>query len=393
MVKLKKKCGTLESFSRPRYYVSNSMGDDNEINEHCNQIGKKEVIIDLDYQQYLNNPEAQFGYGNDHDYGMFLENLKEDGDGKYTVEIPMSSDISLILSYEGKEENVVRKRNFKSDSKSVKAKVPEILSGFSGKAKTGISKTVMKSSEIGNEGSKNNVRGVASEERNRPVDENLIEVEEEAEIDSIPCKPSGEPSNKMNCVIIDESCAQFLDSPDKPGNSMELSHEHDHASIHQKDDGSCSDLEIITLDNIPCNEGDYTPFVPSKCFQSLPGEEGWDGIRTSNQSQFREKVMDLLKIPYDRQEFEKLWQEVTHRKPVQGVKELRHGRMKQYPTKTNGKSYLDWYQELRMKVDEFRHDRCKILYLLRGFFFWLENTAHEGAFQPWLDSLYLNALG
>ena len=54
--------------------------------------------------------------------------------------------------------------------------------------------------------------------------------------------------------------------------------------------------------------------------------------------------MDRLKIPYDRLEFEKLWQEVTYRKPVQGVRELRHGRMKPYPTKTNGKSYLDWYK-------------------------------------------------
>ena len=54
--------------------------------------------------------------------------------------------------------------------------------------------------------------------------------------------------------------------------------------------------------------------------------------------------MDLLKIPYDRQEFENLWREATYRKPVQGCKELRHGRMKPYPTKTNGKSYLDWYE-------------------------------------------------
>ncbi|XVF36994.1 hypothetical protein REPUB_Repub19eG0106700 [Reevesia pubescens] len=281
-----------------------------------------------------------------------------------------------------------RKRSFMSDSRIVKVKVSENLGGFLGKAKTETLKTVKKSCEIVNEGSKNKVRDVPSEERKSPVDEDTVK--EEAEVDSVPCKSSGEPSKKMNCVMIDPSFAQFLDS--YPGNSMELSHESDHTSIHQKNDGSCSDLEILEFDNITFNEGDFTPFVPSKCYQSLPGEESWGGIRTSSQSQFRDKLMDLLKIPYSREEFENLWREVTHRKPVQGVKDLRHGRMKPYSTKTGGKSFLDSHKELRMKVDEFRCDRRKLLYLLRGFFFWLKYSPHEGAFQPWLDSLFLNAL-
>ncbi|XWS21686.1 hypothetical protein CRYUN_Cryun30bG0075600 [Craigia yunnanensis] len=400
---LKKKRGMMESF-RPSY-GSNSKGDDKEINRHCYEIDMEEDSMDLEYETFLNNLK-QFGYGHDHDheeelemdphYKMFLENLKEDVDGEsYSVEILMSSGISEIIRYGGKEEgsfkNVDRKRNFKSDSKRVKAKVPETLGEFFREAKTEMPKTVKKSWEIRNEGSKNKVRDVPCEEIKTPVDEN--KVKEKAEVDFVPCKSSGEPSKKMNCDMMDKSWAQFLDSLDKPGNNMELSHESDDTSIHWKNDGSCSDLEIFELDNIPFHEGGYTPFVPSKCFQSLPGEESWDGIRTSNPSQFREKLMDRLKIPYDRLEFEKLWREVTYRKPVQGVRELRHGRMKPYPTKTDGKSYLDWYKELGMKIDEFRHDRCKILYLLRGFFFWLENTSHEGAFQPWLDPLYLNALG
>ncbi|KAK8308904.1 hypothetical protein V6Z12_D02G092600 [Gossypium hirsutum] len=163
-------------------------------------------------------------------------------------------------------------------------------------------------------------------------------------------------------------------------------------STHQKNDGSCPDVEVFTLDNMPLCKGDYTPFVPSKCYQSLAGEECGDGIRSSSPSLFREQLMDLLKTPYNREEFQNLWRDVTQRKPVQGVKDLRHGRMKSYSTKTVGKSYLDWYKDLRTTVDEFRPDTRKVLCLLRGFFFWLKNTAHEGAFKPWTDRSYLKAL-
>ncbi|XVF64482.1 hypothetical protein PTKIN_Ptkin09bG0173400 [Pterospermum kingtungense] len=397
---LKKKFGMLESFSAS--YDSNSKGDEKEINEHGGEIDMEEDSTDSTYEMFLNNLE-QYGYGHDHEeelytdpeYKMFLENIKEDGDGEsYSAEIRMSSDISVVICYGEKEErtlkNLYRKRNFKRDSKRVMTKVPKNLGGFSTKAKAKMLKTRNKSCEIGNEESNNNLRDVPREKRKIPVYGN--KVKEEVEVDFVPCKSNGEPSKKMNCGGIDESYSQLLDYLNKSGNNMELSHESDDISTHQKNDGSCSELEMFELDNIPLHGGHYTPFVPSKCFQSLPGEESWGHVKASSPSQFREKLMDLLKIPYDRQEFENLWREVTCRKPVEASKELR-GRVKPYPTKIKGKSYLDWYKELKMKIDEFRDDRRKILFLLRGFFFWLKNTGHEGAFQPWLDSLYLNALG
>ena len=46
------------------------------------------------------------------------------------------------------------KRNFKSDSKRVMAKVPKTLGGFLRKAKTEMPRTAKKSWEIGNEESK-----------------------------------------------------------------------------------------------------------------------------------------------------------------------------------------------------------------------------------------------
>ncbi|KAK8487792.1 hypothetical protein V6N11_074197 [Hibiscus sabdariffa] len=343
---------------------------------------------DSEYEQYFNNleqfrcrPDAAADDDDDDDdelknreYSRFLENLKED-EVSYSVEFPVSSDISIVLRYEGEEEesfeNVDRHRNFTSNSKRENAKVRGNYVGLSGKTRADMPKTAKKSLEVGVGGGKKRLRDISGPERKRD-DENKLE--EGVEADPVSCKSSGGSSKLMNCVVKNESQEEVPDS------------------THHKNDGSCPEVEVFTLDNMPLLEGDYMPFVPSKCFA---GEEYGDGIRGSSPYQFREKLMDLLKIPYNEQELSSLWREVTKRKPVQGVKELRHGRMKSYSTKTEGKSYLDWYKELRMKVEEFRDDQRKLLYLLRGFFFWLKvrasslNTAHEGAFQPWRDSLYL----
>ncbi|EOY16458.1 Uncharacterized protein TCM_035219 isoform 3 [Theobroma cacao] len=374
--RLKKERGMLENF-RPSC-GSNGKRNKKIMNKQCNEIDMEESIKDSDYETFISSLE-QYGYGHDHDhdrekgkerdpqYEMFLENLKPDGTS-YLAEIPLSSGLSIIIRYEEKEqesfENVERMRNFKSNSKRVKAEVPDYLDGFSRKAKTDLrrikanvpensggfsrkakaetTKTVKKDLKIGEKKRKEKARDVPNGERKSAVDEN--QVKEEAEDDSVPHRSSGEPSKKMSLDMVDESWEEFLNSRSKRDEKMVFSDESGHDGRHWKDDESSSDVEILASDNIPFHEGGYTPFVPAKSYQSL------------------------------------------------GVRDLRNGRMKAYSTKTDGKSYLDWYKKLKMKIDEFRCDRHKILCLLRGFFFWLENTAHEGSFQPWLDSLYLNAL-
>ncbi|XVF39245.1 hypothetical protein PTKIN_Ptkin01aG0020000 [Pterospermum kingtungense] len=341
---LKKSCGMLDGVGTS--LGSNNEGDKKEISKLSNGIDMVEEVIEGQYEKILSNSE-KFSYGNDDDdheeemmedphYMIFLENLKVDGDGQsYSSEIPMSSGASILVRYDEKEEwsfeNVGR----------LEAKVPENLGGFVGNGMKEMPKTVKKSVEIGAEGCKNKVRDLPSEERTSPVDEN--EVNENGD-GSLACKSSEEPCEEMDCDLIDESWAQYLDSLDKSVNIMEPSYESDQTSKHSKDDESCSDLEILELDYIPSHEGDYTPFVPSKCYQPLPGEEGWDDIRTSSQSRFRDKLMDLLKPPYDQQEYENLWREVTCRKPVMANRVLRNGRTISYPTGVEGKSYLDWYE-------------------------------------------------
>lgn len=57
---------------------------------------------------------------------------------------------------------------------------------------------------------------------------------------------------------------------------------------------------------------------------------------------FRKEVMDILRRPYNKEEYKKLRQDVKSRKPMEGHLELR-GRTKRFHKDTMGKSYLDHY--------------------------------------------------
>ncbi|KAJ8559945.1 hypothetical protein K7X08_004003 [Anisodus acutangulus] len=90
------------------------------------------------------------------------------------------------------------------------------------------------------------------------------------------------------------------------------------------------------------------------------------------QSEFRQKVMDLLKKPYNANEYKELWTYVNDKKPVERNMESRRGGVKCYKTKKIGKSYLDHYEDLKEKLKEVDNDKRKKLKIMRGFSFWLQ---------------------
>ncbi|CAA0840804.1 Unknown protein [Striga hermonthica] len=106
----------------------------------------------------------------------------------------------------------------------------------------------------------------------------------------------------------------------------------------------------------------------------------------NNSSEFRRQLMDVLKKPYDEKEYEKLWFDVELSKPEERHRELRHGRERSSATDKSGKSYLDYHSGLRRQLSKFPDDKPKLLNLLRGFFFWLEKSSQDNAFQPWNDA-------
>ncbi|KAK7350776.1 hypothetical protein VNO77_09718 [Canavalia gladiata] len=106
---------------------------------------------------------------------------------------------------------------------------------------------------------------------------------------------------------------------------------------------------------------------------------------------FKEKLMEELKVPYCEDEHKKLLQDISVRKPVQHHKDLR-GRIKIYDEDYPGFSFLDHHVDLAEKIDSVHDDHPRVLNLLRGFFYWLKNLSHEGAFMPWRDPSCLDVL-
>ncbi|XP_062184278.1 uncharacterized protein LOC133888152 [Phragmites australis] len=100
------------------------------------------------------------------------------------------------------------------------------------------------------------------------------------------------------------------------------------------------------------------------------------------ESDFKRRLIQVLTKPVGRKEFYKLFDMATIRTPLMKLRQVRN-ETKFYPTEEMGSSYLDHYPDLAEQVmnSGLRHG----LALLRGFFFWLQNNAHEDQFKPWVD--------
>ncbi|GFP80250.1 hypothetical protein PHJA_000168400 [Phtheirospermum japonicum] len=126
-------------------------------------------------------------------------------------------------------------------------------------------------------------------------------------------------------------------------------------------------------------------------------EDATDGLENTNskhgysnldtQFEFRRQLIAALRKPYDEEEYDKLWGDITFRKPEKRHLELRHGRDRSCSIDKYGKSYLDHHPDLKNQLSRLDDDdKPKRLNLLRGFFFWLKKASHNGSFHPWGDA-------
>ncbi|KAL6903416.1 hypothetical protein ACP4OV_004229 [Aristida adscensionis] len=99
-------------------------------------------------------------------------------------------------------------------------------------------------------------------------------------------------------------------------------------------------------------------------------------------SDFKRRLIKVLTKPVVRKEYFKLFDMATTRTPVMKLRQVRN-ETKFYPTEEMGNSYLDHYPDLADQV--MSTGRRHGLALMRGFFFWLQNSAHEDQFKPWVD--------
>ncbi|RDY00723.1 hypothetical protein CR513_16061, partial [Mucuna pruriens] len=153
--------------------------------------------------------------------------------------------------------------------------------------------------------------------------------------------------------------------------------------MHATKTDTPSGLVIVKIEDSDDEAEDIVRGQVEHCWQ----EYGEANARTL----FRDKLIEELKVPYCEEEHERLLQDITVRKPVQHHKDLR-GRIKIYEEDYLGLSFLDYHVDLAEKIETAHDDHPRVLNLLRGFFYWLKNLAHEGAFMPWKDASCLDVL-
>lgn len=69
-----------------------------------------------------------------------------------------------------------------------------------------------------------------------------------------------------------------------------------------------------------------------------------DKNQTSNNSPVRKKLMNILRKPYDQEEYKSLMKMAKKRKPLEGYRDLRSGCNGTYELACLGKSYLDHHK-------------------------------------------------
>ncbi|XP_058724632.1 uncharacterized protein LOC131596090 [Vicia villosa] len=187
---------------------------------------------------------------------------------------------------------------------------------------------------------------------------------------------------------------------DNPGLAVDGDFVHDcdkdtKNTSNVEDESNSSDSDLIVLESYPNCEN--TPFVSSKAYDpSYFGEEMHpkDNMQTTSfhHSQFRKRLLEYLDRPYDHEEYKSLLVQAYERKEKERHLETRRGVIKSYHTVGVSKSYLQVHPDLAKAIAMESKEKPRVLFLLRGLFFWLENLSHEGQFQPWRDEACLEIM-
>ncbi|XP_043711771.1 uncharacterized protein LOC122660503 [Telopea speciosissima] len=193
----------------------------------------------------------------------------------------------------------------------------------------------------------------------------------------------------MESYPVDESYAIFLSKLRQNEESMILEY-GDNVVRYDTDEGG-TDSEV---------EPEYSPYCdrrqkfrrslsPDSLDSSMDEDDCSciESLGDSNSSQYRERLMRLLRMPYSDEEYRELKHLACTTRRLEKTRDLR-GRLVSYQTDETSFSYFDYYDDFMQVFYSVRHrPHCSIrLNLLRGFFYHLQNLSHEGSFKPWLDS-------
>ncbi|CAI0468598.1 unnamed protein product [Linum tenue] len=159
-----------------------------------------------------------------------------------------------------------------------------------------------------------------------------------------------------------------------------------------------SDDIVIVIDPATFSHDNNTPFLPTEDPQlyvvQYDDEEDDPTVR-SDHSEFRSKLMEILRQPYCDEEYDKLWAEVSRPRQKQFDEDMPRSSRDKH---SHGMSYLDQHKDFAKKIAEVQtrpdleNRRSRMMNLLRGFVYLMQNLPAVGAFKPWADKLCLEVL-
>lgn len=297
-------------------------------------------LDDDNYMRFLNDQRQHDDAHIDPLYKIFLEHLKEDG--KSYVLNMIDGDCGLPVRVKYEEEDGL------SGNMEVDTQTSSCVTSFEGR---------------GNSVSKSLTQRVSCRKSDEVVDLSPV------------------PYNQPESPKVDEEYMKFL-SHIKFNERHSMVLEFDSVNITYETEREAP----ISPDSMVIDEQGIVPYTTTQLIDlTVCQDEDNSSLDCYDSNEYRKELVVLLIKPYDQAEYEELFKEISKRKPLERVKHLRN-MSKAYPTKEKGLSYLDHHPDLAKQIwatdDEHRR-----LVLMRGFFFWLKNLCHEGAYKPWELSL------
>ncbi|CAD5174646.1 unnamed protein product [Musa acuminata subsp. malaccensis] len=215
-----------------------------------------------------------------------------------------------------------------------------------------------------------------------------------------PCEASGpraplsQSGWDVGGSLIDEDYQVFLNHVKACGRSMILQYGNNVTIVYEKERNGGEEVqeqeEEEEEEEEIGNEAVHPMEMEMKLYDdplqtSSSTASYFDELLQHRSSSFRDRLMDILRKPFDQKEFENMMSLINIRNPIVKYKELRNG-SKPYMTNQLGSSYLDCHPDLARRISSAFDDHHKSLFL-HGFFFWLKNVGYEGAFKPWVPAL------
>ncbi|QHN93041.1 hypothetical protein HN51_051832 [Arachis hypogaea] len=172
------------------------------------------------------------------------------------------------------------------------------------------------------------------------------------------------------------------------GNLMHMQHKSITKTCKADTSKSCSDSDVILLE--PNQIGENSPFIFSRDFDSSYFENETNPRDSGKLSELKTRLLKDLNRPYNQEEHDKLLDLVHVRLHKERHAETRQGVVKSYRSHGVNKSYLELYPDLALAI-KFKEPH-KVLILLRGFSFWLQNLTHAGVTMRWIEESCLEIL-